>query len=371
MTFALDLFAGPGGWDVAARGLGIATLGIETDADACATARLAGFRRIQADVSVLDPRDLADGNPPLDGLIASPPCQPFSFSGLGAGRAGKAALLAGAARIAEGEEPRTVIKAVDDELADPRAALVLEPLRWALDLRPEWVALEQVPPVLPLWEATADVLRANGYAAVTGLLEAERYGLPQTRCRAILLARRSGPVALPVPTHRGYRKGVGQHEGDPELAPWVSMADALGWLGPGAVGFPRRDDGRPSGAVLIAGTAYRARDLRRSDEPAFVLTEKARSWRRFADGEPVRVSVREASVLQGFPADYPWQGSNSSQFHQIGDAIPPTLAHHVLAQAIGEPLGDLAGVAGAGGGTHTPARPAGSERRARLHGGHE
>jgi DNA (cytosine-5)-methyltransferase 1 len=55
MPTYLDLFAGPGGWDEGIRDLGICPLGIEWDAAACATARAAGHRRLQADVAALDP----------------------------------------------------------------------------------------------------------------------------------------------------------------------------------------------------------------------------------------------------------------------------------------------------------------------------
>lgn len=48
----------------------------------------------------------------------------------------------------------------------------------------------------------------------------------------------------------------------------------------------------------------------------------------------VRVSVEEAAVLQSFPPGYPWQGTKTKQFQQIGNAIPPGLAYAVLREVV-------------------------------------
>jgi DNA (cytosine-5)-methyltransferase 1 len=53
-------------------------------------------------------------------------------------------------------------------------------------------------------------------------------------------------------------------------------------------------------------------------------------------GELDRLNVSEAGLLQTFPANYPWSGKDVSQ--QIGNAIPPRLAAHVLAAALGQEL---------------------------------
>ena len=476
--------------------LGMSALGIETDEWACATARAAGHDCLQADVAALDPRSLGR----VWGVIGSAPCQAYSSAGKGLGRLDKPLVIACAHELAAGNDSRQERLA---ECRDSRSLLTVEPLRFVLALRPRWVALEQVPAVLELWTVFAGLFAAHGYHTAVGVLSAERYGVPQTRKRAFLIASLDGPVQLPAPTHRSYNPRRAQlPEDEVGLLPWVSMAHALGWPTGDRVGFPRRND-TPSNQPAKGDTGtHRARDRRPACRPASTLTARTRSWTRKpcvqirrsgdrieegfdpteapaqavttrvnrwqahdvevaegqgtewtgqrpaptlvttrrskdgalvgrqlppgqsverggwawrngtqanaavrGDGEPaptvhfghalnqvewipcdadrsrrsgstpswarerpattvacdrrvhppghkqnsgdppgryeqrrganaVRVTVEQASILQGFPAGYPWQGARTRRFTQLGNAVPPPLAHRVLEQAI-------------------------------------
>lgn len=231
-----DLFAGPGGWDVAADGLGWVGVGFELDGPACETRRANGHPTIQLDVRECGPEVLTreGSNWPLGAttaLIGSPPCPTFSAAGKGEGRKLLPLLSEVAWLMAQGEPLARFRGTLGD---DPRTELVLEPLRWALEAielaQPyDFIALEQVPSVLPLWEVFAEVLRGQGYSVAAGNLQAEQYGVPQTRKRAVLLARRDGVEArLPTPTHSRFHVRD-RARLDPGVLPWVSMEQALGW----------------------------------------------------------------------------------------------------------------------------------------------
>lgn len=288
----LDHFAGTG-WGVACRWLGLREYGVEIMREAIRTRSRVGFRTVYRDVwaGLLHP-DLV---PAHDLYIASPPCQTFSVAGRGDGRRALDQVL----RLIDTgawKDPAT-LKAAGVELGDDRTALVLTPLAHIWAHRPKLIALEQVPTVLPVWEAMAEVLRGLGYSVWTGNLQAEQYGVPQTRKRAILMARLDGPVAPPVPTHSRYYSREPKRL-DLGVQKWVSMAEALGW-GMTARPHPTITTGTEAGGTdpaALGGSGARKN----------VYTERtAGRWEPSGDadndGGILRLQASDAATIQTYP----------------------------------------------------------------------
>ncbi|MEW2618748.1 DNA cytosine methyltransferase [Streptomyces sp. NPDC048106] len=459
----LDLFAGPGGLDVAAHVLGHEITGIEWDAGACATRGAAGMDTFKGDVR----RYRAAFFPRAQVLTGGPPCQTFTVAGHGAGRKAldqvleyinrlhkavaaedhgweeifrtwrriseelrRRELEAGKVRAAKRkvdelrtakrkavkgrleqlgnskDEVRKLLKQLRDpkeldfsfdgelkgllkefidlddehhrlrekleELGDERTGLVLQPLWWVIERskRPgsqpyEAVILEQVRAVMPVWRAYAEVLTSLGYRTRTQLMHTEAFGVPQTRRRAVLMARldETSPSnelftdLLPeVPeTHEHYQtKGpsspspktrrAGAPASRPPKEKWISMEKALESA---RMISPQKVHRRPAYTVISnygTGGVPEERGRRDHDDPSATITGKVsrnRLVHKDTDEDLAdfgRFTHAEAGVLQTFPVEYPWCGNDVPQ--QIGNAVPPRLALHVLCQVLEPELSD-------------------------------
>jgi site-specific DNA-cytosine methylase len=144
--------------------------------------------------------------------------------------------------------------------------------------------------------------------------------------------------------------------------------------GPGAAREPRPTDQAPSYTIRAEGSGSHPSGVEwANDRPATTITTTRRSSKgglvghsldalwpdkrpsTTVNGDPriskpghhdehtsgsqqagaIRVTVEEAAALQSFPAGFPWQGTKTKRFRQVGNAIPPLLAYHILRSATG------------------------------------
>ncbi|MFD5508965.1 DNA cytosine methyltransferase [Streptomyces sp. NPDC127051] len=281
-------------------------IGLELDWAACRTRIAAGHRTIQCDVTQY-PTWPFKGR--ITGKIDSPPCPPFSKSGNGKGSHDLPLIHQAIEDLSRGKDTRAPLGAA---CQDPRSILTAEPMRWHYDLEPQWITMEQVPSVLPVWEQYAGILGRWGYSTATGVLDAADYGLPQNRRRAVLIASRVQAVALPAPTHGG--------PGQPPLA---TMADAIGW------GYTRRPAPTITGGGVATGGAEPFGNGTRQGMRNAIGTP------RWADrGIPsLTPTVAECARLQGFRPGLAFHGRKGQQHLIAGNAVPVPLAAAVLAAA--------------------------------------
>lgn len=165
--------------------------------------------------------------------------------------------------------------------------------RWASEVRPAVIALENVPEFLdwgPLDEhdrpiparkgedfrAWAQVLRAHGYAIDWRVLVAADYGAPTTRKRLFLVARCDGqPIVWPAPTH-----GPGRAHA------WRTAAEVIDWSIPCPSIFGRK---RPLAEATLRRIATGVRRyVLEAARPFIVPVTHPRDARVHSIDEPVR-----------------------------------------------------------------------------------
>lgn len=358
---AIDLFCGAGGFSEGFRQAGFHVLA-GNDIDECAGETFSAahedaeflpgpVERISAG-KLLEVTRLKKGE--LDCLIGGPPCQAFSVYNHRRG------------------------------LHDERSALFQEYLRIVEGLHPKWVVMENVTGITSVGKGKAvrDIvagLEKLGYAVDMKMLRAEEYGIPQERRRVFFIGNRLGlPIFWPKPTH-----GEG-------LLPFVTVQDAISDLpilkngqDPGVLEY--RTEAKSDYQVMLRGNGKmvhnhaaprlapinltrikhvrqggswrdipvellpagmkRARRcdhtkrygrLRPNGMSSTILTKCDLHWGAYIHPDQDRVlTVREAARLQSFPDGFRFSGPRTSQYVQVGNAVPPALGKRVAEALLG------------------------------------
>ena len=343
---AVELFAGAGGAALGMHSAGVEHLAcIELDENAAATLAAAGFPAVCGDV-----RDLSllnDLHPDL--VWSSFPCQCWSSAGKRLG-------------------------AQDDRNGWP----------WTVDaleiLRPRWFIAENVtglthhkgecdpvcvgPELCPAAYLDRvifpDLLRFFECVDMR-VLDCAAYGVPQRRRRLVIVA---GPsrITWPAPTH-----GKPTKQGDlfgRKLLPWRTVRDALnitsgrviggGTRGHGMAEWKPRDctdepgpcvnamQSSTAGIYMVGGSEPHRLD---QPSPTVCAMPGGKGCGQWSANQSLRESmeeqtgvrrltVQECAILQDFPPGHPWQGTKTSQYTQVGNAVPPTLARVVVEAVI-------------------------------------
>ena len=322
---ALELFSGAGGLSIGLRRAGFKILtSVEFNADAIATYR--GYHpdteSILSDVRLID---FSRFRNQIDIVVGGPPCQPFSLGGLRKGN------------------------------ADSRD-MIPEFVRCLKEVDPPFFLMENVPGLTlksarQYFSKTLLSFMELGYVLNYAVLSAADYGVPQKRRRLFVMGAKNtnNPMLFPKATHGKGRlpyittSSVINFEvptGEPPNCPvkYARYPDLrpnpyAGHIYNGG-GRPLDPNG-PAHTILASSGGYKTHwvDVENT-APAYHahLMEGGDPYEGFVPGAR-RLTVEECAILQTFPMDLVFIGRRSSQYKQVGDAVPP-----VLAEALGKAI---------------------------------
>jgi DNA (cytosine-5)-methyltransferase 1 len=335
---AVSLFTGAGGLDI-----GFAQAGFEViwanDVDLSSRdTYMANFPESEYVVgSISDPevRARLPRTSQVDVVIGGPPCQGFSVAGK--------------------MDPR-----------DPRSQLVWDFFDVVEQLRPGAFVMENVKAlaVNRRWSKLLRdlTLRAEGlgYATRLEVLNAKEFGVPQARERMFLIGRqssyrpcevRAGKSQSSTPLRDVLREmpPIGSPGNDSICKARITLAKNPVLRRSPYAGMLFNGQGRPLDLSKPSLTLPASMGGNRTpivDEEA--LREGKPHWvewyhsRLLSGGDyrgPVpnrlrRISVEEAAAIQTFPPGMAWRGTQSAQYRQIGNAVPPRLSF-AIAQSLG------------------------------------
>ena len=300
----ISLFSGCGGLDLGFKRAGFEIIWAnDIFVDAAETYRKnIGDHINTVDISEIDASTLPD----CDGILGGFPCQGFSMANTG--------------------------RTVDDS----RNKLYLEFVRVISAKKPKFFIAENVKGILTLGKgAVFEKIKADfanaGYELHHKLFNAADFGVPQKRERVIIFGVRSD-IAENLKFHF---PPIATHGKNPDLLdnvkPWVSCGEAL------------KDIPEPSEETNLpnhSGTKYKLRfngylghrEIKAAD-PAPTITARGDDKGGVViihhPNNHRRMTVRETALIQSFPIDFFFVGTNTSAYRQIGNAVPPLFAEHI------------------------------------------
>ena len=240
---------------------------------------------------------------------------------------------------------------------DLRWQLLYEFDRLIKEVNPVVISMENVPTLLtfkkaPVFSDFVNSLKKQGYFVWHDIVYAPDYGIPQKRKRIVLLASKEGEIKLLPPTHTpekyvSVRTAIGTLEkiksGESSKKDFIHRAALLS-----EKNLRRIKQSRPGGSwkrdwdenlkltchKKEKGKTYGSVYGRMLwDEPSPTMTTFCTGIGNGRFGHPEQdraISLREAAILQSFPADYKFiDNKNNLKPNQIsrhiGNAVPPKL----------------------------------------------
>jgi len=368
---SLEICAGAGGQAVGLHNAGFDHLGlVEWDPHAVNTLRAnvdgwPGWDKERA--GALEPmdvkeflksdvrRDLEVGDEGLDLLAGGVPCPPFSLAGKQLGQDDERDLFPAALEIIGDFLPKAVM------IENVRG--ILEPPEVFIDYRRQILGDLRdlgymVPEIKESWSA---VQQDRVMRKVWRRIDASNFGVPQLRPRAILVvihesAFKGAEFVWPVralgkqatvaeklapsmearcrkywtKNVHGERASQGELTGKAVYEEWLRKASEAAALGKGVAPTLVGGSKKHGGADLGPTRAKRAWAVLGVDGMGVANDSKNCDPERdlFRPAGPM-LTVEQAAIIQGFPADWKFQGKKTAQYRQVGNAFPPPVAEAV------------------------------------------
>lgn len=208
-----------------------------------------------------------------------------------------------------------------------RGGLFRAMTRYAAHHKPMLVLAENVPNLARInggkdLSTICKAFTRAGYRTLLWSVYAPDYGVPQTRERLIIIAVRKDLASDPVLPEPKFSKSYRSIE-------WA-ISDLVGVL----------DDSVPNqNQYFKAGLAKNGHgqgdEVNEASLPAYTIRANSRSRVQFHYLLPRRLTVRECARIQTFPDTFVFPDEATPSVRQIGNAVPPMLAH-ILATSVAQ-----------------------------------